>query len=163
MKVLGIILCIPLAIVLIIACTAENSTDTPTNGTTPDPKPCDEVEGNCFWLRFNGLSCPHAQPTVFKTGPFTLLFFNKSEAEAAVNLLRHTGDETTQDMIDYIGEEPSTRHHPTWTDQLGTWTETAPGENYIWEGVLEPGIHTIACARLDPFGVWYGGAFTVEE
>lgn len=26
--------------------------------------------------------------------------------------MRHTGDETIQDMIDYIGEEPTTKHHP---------------------------------------------------
>jgi len=32
-----------------------------------------------------------------------------------VNLVRHIGDETIQDVIDIIGEEPSKAHAPSWT------------------------------------------------
>ena len=131
--------------------------------TATPTSPCDEVEGNCFWLEFSGSSVTYKEPTVFKTGSLTLLFFNNSSLAAAVNLVRHTGDETLQDMIDYIGQEPSTQHHPSWTQELGTWESVAPGERYIWEGFLQQGIHSIGCARLNPFGVWYGGGFTVED
>ena len=131
--------------------------------TATPTSPCDEVEGNCFWLEFSGSSVTYKEPTVFKTGSLTLLFFNNSSLAAAVNLVRHTGDETLQDMIDYIGQEPSTQHHPSWTQELGTWESVAPGERYIWEGFLQQGIHSIGCARLNPLGVWYGGGFTVED
>ena len=119
-------------------------------------------------LTFDGESCTYEGPTTLKAGPVTLIFNNnQSERGAAVNLVRHTGDETIQDMIDTIGEEPSTGYVPSWVEELGTWERVAPGESYTWEGVLEPGIHTMGCAKLTTglpgWEVWFGGGLTVEE
>ena len=148
----------------LIACaTATPETPTPEPKATSGPTSCEEVEGNCLWLSFDGESCTYEGPTVLKTGRVTLLFLNESKGSAGRNLVRHTGDETIQDMIDYIGEEPTTKHHPSWTRELGTWRSVPPGESHTWEGVLESGIHTMVCARLVPLGVWHGGGFTVKD
>ena len=114
-------------------------------------------------LTFDGESCSYEGPTVLKAGPVTLLFFNESKGLAAVNLLIHTGDETIQDAIDYTGEEPSTKHHPYWMRELGTWEGVLPGERLTWEGDLESGIHCMVCARFGPLGVWFGTGLTVED
>ena len=138
-------------------------TSTPISPTdTPGPKSCEEVEGNCMKLSFDGENCTYDGPTDFKTGPVTLLFLNESGSLAAVNLVRHTGDETIQDKIDYIGEEPSSVHAPPWTRGLGTWQLIRSGKIYTWEGSLEPGIHTMTCASPE-YGIWHGAGFTVED
>jgi hypothetical protein len=140
---------------------------------TPELPSCEQVEGTCLELIFDGKSCTYVGPSEIKSGPVTLLFFNDieetgdgsrpSDYYAHVNLLRHMEDKTIQDMIDYLGEEPSTKHHPSWSWELGTWKPIAPGDAQTWKGVLELGIHTLVCARINPFGVWYGGGFTVED
>jgi len=121
------------------------------------------IENRVLRLTFDGESCSYEGPTVLKAGPVTLLFFNESKGMAAVNLVMHTGDETIQDAIDYIGEEPTTKHAPSWTRDLGTWKGVPPGERLTWEGDLEPGIYHMVGARLTPFGVWFGIGLTVED
>jgi hypothetical protein len=149
--------------------TPISPTDTPAPKSTPilptdtpAPKSCEEVYGNCIKLSFDGENCVYDGPTDFKTGPVTLLFFNESGDLAAVNLMRLTGDKTTQDVIEYIGEEPSSAHAPSWTRPLGTWQVIASGKIYTWEGYLEPGIHAMVCAS-PLYGIWYGGGFEVED
>lgn len=129
----------------------------------PEPTSCEEVEGICMELSFDGESCTYEGPNDFKQGWVTLLFINESGGRAAVNLVRHTGDETIQDMIDLIGEEPSTAHHPGWSVEVGTWKPIASGKSCTWKGVLEPGVHTMVCARISPLGVWHGTGLTVED
>ena len=114
-------------------------------------------------LTFDGESCTYEGPTELTAGPVELLFHNESEGRAAVNLVRHTGDETIQDIIDYIGEEPTTKHHPSWTVELGTWRIIGPDETHRWEGELEPAIHHMVCARLSPIGAWFGTGLTVRD
>jgi len=123
----------------------------------------EKVEGICLELTFDGESCAYEGPTHLKTGPVTLLFHNKSGGNAAVNLVVHTGNQTIQDAIDYIGEEPTTKHYPSWTRELGTWRSVPPGESHTWEGVLEPGIYHMVCARLKPLGGWFGTGLVVED
>ena len=68
-------------------------TDTPVPPTaTPKPASCEEVEGICLWLSFDGESCTYEGPTALKAGPVTLIFINESEDGAGVDLVRHTGD-----------------------------------------------------------------------
>jgi len=131
--------------------------------STPKPTSCDEVEGNCLELFFDGENCTYRGPANLTSGPVKLLYLKESEGQSAVNLLKHTGDETIQDAIDWIGKEPSAAHHPRWSQELGVWRRVAPGATYIWNGYLVSGIHHMVCARLDPFGVWFGGGFLVEE
>jgi hypothetical protein len=141
----------------------SESGSTVARTTTSDPISCNELEGNCLELTFDGESCDYEGPTGIKTGTVKLLFFNKSEGSATVNLLRHTGDETLQDVIEYIGEEPTTKHHPDWTEEVGTWWRVAPEETYIWEGSLEPDLYHMICVRYSPLGGWFGGGFTVTD
>jgi hypothetical protein len=68
---------------------------------------------------------------------------------------------TIQDVIDDLGPEPSTGHHPPWTRELGTWKTTEHGESHYWEGDLEVGLYAMVCARLSPIGVWFGTGLTV--
>lgn len=140
-------------------------TATPAPPTdTPEPTSCEEVEGICLLLSFDGETCTYEGPTEFRKGWVTFQFLNRSEGTAAADLLWHTGDKTIQDLIDFFGEEPSTKHHPYWTiENLGVWDYILAGESHTWEGVLEPGIHTMVCVRHTPNGVWYGGGFTVED
>ena len=122
------------------------------------------VSGGELQLTFDGESCTYEGPTLLKAGPAALHFYNNSDVVAAVNLVRHTGDETIQDIIDYIGEKPITLDAPSWTTPIrDVWGVTQDGETRIWEGELEPGIHTMACARLSPYGVWFGTGLEVID
>jgi hypothetical protein len=148
------------------------ATDTPIPATgtpvppskTPAPASCDEIDGTCLELTFNGESCIYEGPTEIKGGHVTLIFLNESEGGAAANMVRHTGDQTIQDMKDTFVDEPITGHSPSWAvDIQGVWRGIPAGERYVWEGDLQLGIHTLICARMTPPGVWFGGGFTVEE
>ena len=120
-------------------------------------------------LTFDGENCTYEGPTELQAGPVTIDFVNEIEEEEApyfkVNLMRHTGDETVQNMVDYLGREPSTRHQPDWVFNPAPqpwWTPVRPGQPVNWEGNLKSGTYTMICALLDPFGVWFGTGLTVE-
>ena len=132
----------------------------PTN--TPEPTSCEEVDGNCFLLIFDGENCMYKGPATQEEGPVTLLFINNGDWLARVNLMRHQGEESIQDMIDYLGEEPSTKHTPTWAAALGPWVPVGSGERHTSEEILKSGIHTMVCAD-NRYGWWLGGGFNVEE
>jgi hypothetical protein len=83
-----------------------------------------------------------------------------------VNLMRHKGDETVQDMVDHLGPDPSAKHQPSWVSnpQPAPWDNPVfPGQTVNWEGNLEPGTYTMICAQLYPFGVWFGTGLIVED
>ena len=112
-------------------------------------------------LTFDGERCTYQGPTDLKSGSVTLLFNNKSGVNAVVGLLRHTRDKTIQDMIDYMGEEPTTKHSPIWTQSL--LERSIPDDtSFAWEGLLDAGIHTMVCVGGSPQGVWFGTGLTVE-
>lgn len=139
-----------------------------TETNTPKPTSCESVEGICLTLNFNGESCAYTGPTELKPGPVTLIFQNKSDGWAATNLISLMGDKTLQDVIEYNGEEPSTKHAPSWSVSVpDVWKEIEAGESRIWKGSLEPGIHALVCARTPPWpesiGVWLGTGLTVED
>jgi hypothetical protein len=133
--------------------------------TTPGPASCREIEGTCLELTFHGDSCTYEGPNELKAGqPVTLLFLNKSDMPATMNLVRHTGDETIQDMKDVLVDEPYTGKPPMWALSIpGAWKLIRAGESRAWEGVLKPAIHTIACVQGLPMGVWFGAGLSVEE
>ena len=89
-------------------------------------------------LTFDGDSCTYSSLTLLKAGPVTLIFFNESQRRGIANLVRHTGDETIQDMIDTFEEEPALGHSPGWTKPIrGAGRGVPPGESHTWEGALE--------------------------
>ena len=114
-------------------------------------------------LTFEGENCTYEGPTELKAGPVELVFFNESDGNAAPDLVRHIEDETIQDMIDYIGEEPAILPLwlPSWAEHVA-WHTVYAGESWRWEGDLEPGIHSLVCSSISPNLVWFGTGLTVE-
>ena len=144
------------------------STTTPIPATsTPAPRSCEGIDGICLWLSFDGESCNYEGPTDLKPGPVTLIFLNESDGWAATNFIILLGDKTLEDIIHWIGEEPSMQHQPPWSDYYrGVWKELKPGESIFWQGDLVPGIHAIFCVRTpawpEPINVWFGETWTIE-
>ncbi len=136
---------------------SEPSTTEATTTTTAET-----VEPVLLQLTFDGVSCTYEGPTELTPGPVELLFYNESEGSAATNMVSIDEGYTIQDVIDDLGPEPSTGHHPSWTRELGTWRSIVPGESHHWEGDLEMGLYAMVCARLSPLGVWFGTGLTVE-
>jgi hypothetical protein len=119
-------------------------------------------------LVFDGESCNYEGPTELKAGPVTIDLVNESEATfIKMNLTRHTGEETIQDAIDYIGPEPSTRTAPLWVENMGTWSGDYAAwadKPARWEGDLEAGTYHLVCAVTVPvFSVWFGTGLIVED
>jgi hypothetical protein len=135
--------------------------------TTPEPPSCEEVEGSCLELYFDGQNCANVGPTDFKVGPFTLIFFNESEIVTNVGIFRLKNDKTYQDWINYFGEEPSPQHAPWWANEQGVFRNVTelilPGEIFIWENIIVDGIHGTVCVRAEPHGAYLGGGFTVDK
>ena len=131
-----------------------------TNGTgTAD-------SGNEMQLTFDWDSCVYEGATELAAGPTTLTFINASEELAFVEIGSIPGDETAQDVIDYIGEEPSSKFHPRWTEEVA-YKSISSGETFVWEGELEPAIHSVVCGvskaedGVPTLYVWLGSVFTV--
>jgi hypothetical protein len=131
--------------------------------TTPGPRSCEEVEGTCLELTFDGENCAYKGPEEIKAGHVTFLFRTESELPACGNLVRHLGDATAQDMIDFLGEEDARNRWPSWALNFGARGWAYPGKRHIWEGVLKPGIHTMHCLTDRPVGLWFGGELMVED
>jgi hypothetical protein len=143
--------------------TVETTETVEVTTTPPAEASTDTVEPVALRLTFNGESCTYEGATNFTQGPVDLTFVNESEESAAVNLVGINEGYTIQDVIDDLGPEPSTGHHPSWTRELGTWRSTAPGESHLWEGDLEMGLYAMVCVRMSPLGVWFGTGLTVES
>jgi hypothetical protein len=130
---------------------------------TPELASCEGVEGTCLELTFDGESCTYAGPTGFEEGSVILLFINASEEHVGVNLLRHDQGKTMEDMLALFVGGVSTGHHPSWTQELGTWKAIRPGQNQVWRGEPQPGVHTMVCYSACTELVWFGAGLTVGE
>ena len=98
---------------------------TPLPTKAPIPTSCVEVEGICLELSFDGESCTYEGPVELKPGQVTLHFFNYSEGYAAVNLRRHTGDQTIQDVLDTFVDGYTEESAPSLTVATpGVWKMT---------------------------------------
>lgn len=106
--------------------------------------------------------CVYEGPTLLKAGPATVRFHNDGDMRAAMNFMRHDDGKSIQDMIDYLGEEPSSRHAPSWVQDLGTWEFIGVGNDLKWKFDLEPGVYTMVCQRATGY-VWFGTGLTVVE
>ena len=152
-----------LFLIVLAGCLAATPQSAAPETPTPAPTSCDEVEGNCLELSFDGESCVYKGPSDLKTGSATLLFLNESDQGAAVGFLKHYMDKRIQDAIDYFGEGPSTRATPGWTLKLNVPGNVPPGQPETWNGVLEPGTYSMICGNWDPHMLWFGGGVTVTE
>jgi hypothetical protein len=114
-------------------------------------------------LTFDGVNCTYEGPTLLKAGPATFQFNNNAEEFAAADLAIHRGDETIQDAIDYVGEEPSTVYRPTWAFGLGIYQAVSAGESLHRELDLKSGTYQMVCINMDPHLVWFGTGLTVVD
>ncbi|MEE8356743.1 MAG: hypothetical protein V3R33_05485 [Anaerolineales bacterium] len=116
-------------------------------------------------LTFTGDDCIYEGPDEIKAGPVSLAFYNENDSISAMNFMRHKGGESIQDMIDYLGAAPSTKHHPDWTDDFTyyTWKKITSGTSITFDFELEPGIYSMVCAQILPYGVWFGTGLIVQE
>lgn len=144
------------------ALTKEVATPIPT--VTPGPTSCEEVEGVCLRLAFDGVNCTYEGPAEIESGQLKLIFINESGGMASAGLFRLIEGVTFQDVIDYTEEEPYTLNPPPFVFVVNSFFGMMKeGRSHIREGVLEPGIHTLVCVREDPPRLFYGGGFLVEE
>ena len=70
---------------------------------------------------------------------------------------------TISDLIEYNGEEPSTKHAPFWSQELGAYELVQSGKQHRWEGELEEGDYFLVCVSITPFGAWTGTGLSVRE
>ena len=115
-------------------------------------------------LVYDGETCVYEGGEMLAAGPVSLELENQNDGYAAMNMVRHAADETIADMQEYIGEEPSSKHAPSWSREVrDVWRPTPAGETYRWDGEVEPGIHTLVCAQTSPLGVYFAAGLTVTE
>lgn len=165
-----------LAFVPLLIAVSCNRTVTPIETTETTS------ESILLHLTFDGENCTYEGPTDLMAVPARVVFTNASTIVSAMNFLRHQEGYSIQDAIDYYGTEHKGLNHPFWTEELGfwgplpsdesvkVWKETwatsqniAPGESgTVWEGDLTPGIYHLLCAKLHPFGVWFGAGLAVK-
>lgn len=113
-------------------------------------------------LTFDGDSCIYEGPALLKVGPATLHFKNQSEEIATAGLMRHAGDETIQDMIEFLGEDPLTEDLPPWAHGQTPPKSVAPGEGASWDLAMGEGIYSMACfSAKPPYPMWFGTGLTV--
>ena len=144
--------------------TTEATTTTEPTTTTAEPTTTEAVEVLSLRLTFDGESCIYEGPTVLAAGPVELLFLNESERFATAHISMLTGDETLQDMLDYVGDPPSP-FEPPWATRVNAWHPVNPGKTSTWEGDLEASIHTVACIdthMTDGGGAYFATGLTVE-
>ena len=135
---------------------------TPAPSTeTPEPTSCEEVEGDCLEISFDGVNCTLEGPTTIYTETVTVLFFNESESDAAVELIEPTGGKTIQDLIDDIRERPA-EPAPSWVSLWGMWRTVRPGEMLSRSRVIRRGAYGVVCGRVSPHHVYYGGVVRVD-
>ena len=130
---------------------------------TPEPTSCEEGEGSCLELSFDGESCTYKGPTELNAGIIKHIFHNESGTDAYAGLVRLTGDKTIQDLIEYNGEEPSTKHAPSWVQILYEGRSVPAGESNIWKGLLEGGTYAMLCFSVTPHGAWLATGLTVDK
>ncbi len=113
-------------------------------------------------LTYDGGGCEYEGPSRVSPGSVMFDFVNQSDERAAANMVRLDDGYTIQDVIEDMGLEPSTGHHPPWTHEVvGVWQTTNGGGTHHWEGNLEPGTYALVCAEVSPLGVWFGAGFDV--
>ena len=144
------------------ASTTSTTIGPTTTAATASPSATENSEAVLLDLTFDGESCTFDGPTELTQGPIVLTFHNESDVDAAVNFLELLEGKTIEDVIEYNGPEPTQRHHPSWSRELGSWSRVSAGSSHEWEAYLEPASYFMVCAQLaPPISVWLGTGLTV--
>ncbi len=143
---------------------AATSSTAPTTmePTTTMPAATEDANAVPLNLTWDGEACTFDGPTELTPGRIVLTFSNESESAAAVNFLELLEGKTIEDVIEYNGPEPTTKHHPSWSRELGSWSRVSAGLTHEWEAHLDPANYFMVCVQMDPLGVWLGTGLTVD-
>lgn len=118
--------------------------------------------GEAATLTFAEGSCMYEGSTGVSSGPFEMTFINNSGATGAVNVIELLQDKTWDDLVDYAGPMPSSKHAPPWSRSVRNWRPIGSGETLDWNEDLTPGSYVMVCANTSPLAVWIGTELTVE-
>ncbi len=114
-------------------------------------------------LTFDGEQCIYEGPSVLSAGQgqVEVAFNNESSEESFFWFGRLDEGRTTQDVIDYITDDPSAEP-PSWT--VGVWALNNIPANSSSTPVMRtvaPGLHNLVCGPASPLHVYFGGELTV--
>ncbi len=112
-------------------------------------------------LTFDGEQCIYEGPSVLSEGEVEVVFNNESSEETVFWFGRLDEGRTTQDVIDYVADDP-TAHAPSWW--FGVWGQDFMPANSSSIPVMRtvaPGLHTLACGPASPQHAYFGGELTV--
>ncbi len=112
-------------------------------------------------LTFGSNECVYEGPSVISAGAANLTFVNNSGAIGAVNVIELLDDKRWEDLVEYAGEQPSSKHAPTWTRSVRQWRPIPSGQTLPWEEELTPGTYALVCANIAPLAVWLGSSLEV--
>ncbi len=114
-------------------------------------------------LTFDGEQCIYEGPSVLSAGEgqVEVVFHNESSEESFFNFGRLDEGRTTQEMIDYIADDPS-RDAPPW--DVGVWFQgrvLANSSSITVMRTVAPGPHHLLCGPASTPFVYFGGELTV--
>ena len=117
----------------------------------PETASCDEVDGNCLEVTWDGTSCEYNGPAAIPSGDVTIVFINSSDALAYFLGGKHDEGVPLEDTIDFYGDGGN-YGMPSWVVREGVekdfvlYEDASAGGSDIWEGTVNPGIHILICS-----------------
>ncbi len=114
-------------------------------------------------LTFDGEQCIYEGPSVLSAGQgqVEVVFHNESSEESFFDFGRLDEGRTTQELIDYIAEDPS-RDAAPW--DVRVWGQDRIAANSSSIPVMRtvaPGPHHLLCGPATPSYIYFGGELTV--
>jgi hypothetical protein len=114
-------------------------------------------------LTSDGEQCIYEGPSVLSAGEgqVEVVFHNESSEESFFWFGRLDEGRTTQEMIDYIADDP-TAGPPSWT--VDVWLQARIDANSSSIPVMRtvaPGLHNLVCGPASTLHGYFGGELTV--
>ena len=114
-------------------------------------------------LTFDGEQCIYEGPSVLSAGEgeVEVVFHNESSEDSFFNFGRLDEGRTTQEIIDYIADDPTSDAPSWWFD---VWVQTRIAANSSSIPVMRtvaPGLHNLVCGTELPPYAYFGGELTV--
>ena len=159
-----------LGLVLLTGCAAAE-TATPEPIFTPSQPAatleqisCENVDGNCIDVWFDGEACSNTGPELVQAGPITFIFHNQSDGEAGIIVGKLEKGKTMYDVLENLGPPGSERTE--YLPYLIEWMETraGSGESGAIKRVAPAGTYYWVCGKsVYPIPVWGGATLIVED
>lgn len=124
---------------------------------------CFDAEGPCIAVSFDGTNCTVIGPTDNNAGVLTLIFSNRSEGQAKVEVGRLMDGKTIQDLVEDTKDRP-TGYAPEWVTVMGFWDQKTivPGETASFRRFIVEGDYGILCFKVPQYAI-FGDGFTIID